>query len=530
MLKNILVNSSFFLLCTLSVTLIVSNISFAFNYDINILNTLFGLIISTLLLFYFSEKPFSVLISVFVALLISVFSYFLAINYFDTSYDGQGYHQETIYLLKNGWNPIYESGMAFRKWINHYQKGNEIIQSNIYLITDKIEAGKMINMMLLFIAFMSSFTFLSTLKIKNYSKLIISFIIVLNPVVFTQIFTYYIDGNWYLTLVISLTSLLTYFSNRNLMSVIMFILSSVIFCSLKLTSIPVFVIFSIFALVYHFLDERKILIKPFITIFILSIICNLHPFLSNLKNGFHIFYPFAGENKVDILNQNIPVMLLNKNRIERIMISLFSETTNNRDAVLSQTLKLPFSVTIDQLFINYDTRLGGFGFLFSGIIILTFLIAIYLLCKKSNISHKKILIFILFAILCSVLINPASWWARLSPQIWLIPITIIIFGLFIKDNIARLLSQISLAIFAVNILIPGYITYRKYNDDNKTMKQLVKSVGEKTIILDLNNTHGFQQYYLKFKERDIKYEIRDINNKKYLAPFTPDVYFEIKKK
>ena len=530
MLKNAFFHASFFLLLTIAFTLIISNISFLFNFDINFFNILISFFLSVSMLIYLIRKPYDTVVAVVVALIISVISYYLAINYFDTSYDGQGYHQETIFLLKNGWNPIYEESHAFRTWINYYQKGNEIIQANIYLLTNKVESGKMLNLLLIFVAFFTSFALLDTLKIKYYYKYLISFIVVFNPVVFTQAFTYYLDANWYLSLVILLTSLLSYFSTRKNIYVVNFILSAVIFCSLKLTSIPVFIVFSIFGLVYYFLDQKKILMLPFLTIFVLSLITNIHPFLTNLKNGFHIFHPFMGAKKVDILNQNIPEILLNKNRVERLFISLFSDTTNANQVLLSKNLKIPFSTSIDQLFINYDTRLGGFGFLFSGIIMITLLIFLYSLFVKSKSMNKRIFGFIIFGILCTILINPASWWSRLSAQIWLLPIVIIVFGLLAKNKWCLFLSHLTLIIFILNILLPGYVTYRKLNDDNKIMNQFVNSIEKEAIILDLSNDHSFKQYYLKFKERNIKYEIRTVKEKKNLAPFTPDVYYEIENK
>ena len=77
-------------------------------------------------------------------------------------------------------------------------------------------------------------------------------------------------------------------------------------------------------------------------------------------------------------------------------------------------------------------------------------------------------------------------------------------------------------------MIPACLTYINLRFDNKTMNQFVDTVGKKTIILDLSNPRGFQQYDLKFKERNINYKLQRITNKKYLAPFTPDVYYEIK--
>lgn len=530
MAKKIFVNSSFFILCILSLTLIISNISFAFGGHITILNMVISLLISFFLLVHISQNKIVVLLSVAISAGVCLVTFIFANIYFDTSWDGQGYHQETIYLLKNGWNPVLEQSQVFRWWVNYYQKGNEIIQANIYLLTDKIEAGKMLNILLVYVAAFTSFSFLDTFKLKLFYKFLISFIIVFNPVVFTQVFTYYIDANWYLTLVISLGSVLTFLSTKKVEYCVFFILSSVMFCSLKFSSIPTFIVVSIFVLVYNYIYGKGKIVIPYLTVFLLAFICNIHPFLTNIKNGYPIFHPFVGDQKVDILNENIPVMLLNRNRVERLFISLFSETSNNTNAILSKTLKLPFTTTVDQFFINYDTRLGGFGFLFSGILIIAVLLALYLFFVKSFQLHLKIYLFVLVGILCTVAINPASWWARLSPQIWLIPIAIIVFGLLSTNKFCLILTRLSILLFMINILIPGYITYRKLKDDNKTMNDFVNSVGDKTIILDLSNQFGFQQYYLKFKERNIKYETGTMKDKRHLAPFTPDVYYEIEER
>lgn len=526
MLNKIFLNSSFFLLCFFSINLIVSNIVFLLGFNLSFFNIVISILLSTILMIITNEKTTDVLFSIFLALFISIISYYIAITNFDTSWDGQGYHQETIYLLKNGWNPIYENSNAFRIWVNLYQKGNETIQANIYLVTNKIESGKMFNILLLYCAFFVFFSLMDTLNIKNIYKLLFSFIAVFNPVVFTQIFTYYIDGNWYLTLLISLCSLLLYFSNRRTIFILFFILSSVVFCSLKFSSVPIFIVFLIFALVYDSLYQKRILIKTYFSIFFLGIICNVHPFISNIKNGNHILHPFLGNKKIDIINQNIPEMLLGKNRIERILISLFSKTNNDIKANLSDTLKFPFIFHKDEFFINYDTRLGGFGFFFSGILVLAIVIAFYSFFKQNIIDKKKIF-FIMSAIFVGVLINPASWWSRLSAQIWLIPLLFIIWGVFSKNKILIRLSQLGIVLFMVNILISGGITFLKIQQDNKIVNDFINSVGDKTVTLDLSNQFGFQQYYVKFKERKINYKIAKIKEKKHLAPFTPDVYYII---
>lgn len=527
MLKNIFLYPSFLLVSWLSLLLIVSNLSFLLGFDLNLLNLTISLLITLFVLFFIIKNNRDFIVSLGVASIVVLISYALATNFYDISYDGQGYHQETIYLLKNGWNPVHEEAHPFRSWVNHYQKGNEIMQANIYLLTNQIESVKAIGLILMYVAFSLSFSFLNLLPMKRIYQLLIAVVVVFNPVVFTQVFTNYIDANWYLTLVISISSLLIYFANRERIALIVFILSSVIFCSLKLTSIPVFIVISVFVFSYHLFFYKKKMLMPFLMIFIFSVLCNIHPFITNVQKGYHFLHPFAGDQKTDILNQNIPKVLLNHNRIERILISLFSKPNNDRAITLNDTLKIPFSFDKSQLFLIYDTRLSGFGFWFSGLLVITSLLMIYLLVTKNNGINKKTFLWVVFALFCTILINPAAWWARLSPQIWLFPVVIIVFGLLAKNRLPKALSQICLFIFLLNLSLPAFLTYLDLRANQKTMEKFVDSVADKTITLDISNSFGFQQYYLKFKEKNIKYKIGKTKEKSQIAPFTKDVYYEL---
>ena len=49
----------------------------------------------------------------------------------------------------------------------------------------------------------------------------------------------------------------------------------------------------------------------------------------------------------------------------------------------------------------------------------------------------------------------------------------------------------------------------------------------KHLFFNLSRPFGFQQYYLKFKERNIKYKIEKLEGNHQLAPFTPDVFYKI---
>ncbi|GGP05329.1 hypothetical protein GCM10010992_20980 [Cloacibacterium rupense] len=526
MAKQVFFNSSFFLICFFSITLLSSNIAFILGFDLHRIVLVIGFFISLLLLIFVVKKAKEIYVSVFLALLVIVISYFLAVLYFDTSWDGQGYHQESIYLIKNGWNPIYENSHAFSFWVNFYQKGNEIIQANIYLVTHKIESGKMFNLLMMYVSGVMVWRFIDTLALKDVHKVLISFIVIFNPVVVTQAFTYYVDGNWYLLLVTSFASLLLYFFDKKPQDLIVFVFSSVIFCSIKFSSIPIFIVFLFFAMLYHYLYQKRIMVLPYLSVLLLVGICNVHPFNNNLQRGSHILHPFYGEQKIDIINQNIPEVLLHKNRVERILISLFSKTTNDRKVVFSEAIKLPFSFSKEEVILSNDTKLGGFGFLFSGILVVSVLLALSLVMKRGEID-KKIMVLIASALLVSILVNPASWWPRLSAQIWLLPVFLMIGGLLSQDKISNWLSKVVLWVYMVNILVFSAVTLVKINYNTYKMHAFIDSIGHRTITLDLSHPYSFQQYYLKFKERNIKYKIGEVKGPKRSVPFASYIYYTI---
>lgn len=527
MIKNILLHSSLFLILLIAIVLILSNSLFIMGSHLNVYVAVLSFILSVVIFSGILKNPKDILLGFAAALIVVVVSYFVSDHFFDISFDGQGYHQETVFLLKNGWNPMCEPSGAFRTWIDHYQKGNEIIQANIYLVTNRIESIKLINLLYIYIGFSVLYFFLSVLKFNWFYKVIVAVVTILNPVVFTQVFTNYVDANWYLTLLIAFIALFTYFSKKEKIFLMIFVLSSVIFCTIKFSSIPIYIVCLAFAFLYNWRYVKLKIFPTLLGIGFLVIICSVHPFLTNVKNGHHVFYPFAGPQKIDILNQNIPKSLLNKNRIERLSISLFSKPSNDTMSSEVKTLVWPFSIKKEYLFLNHEMRLGGFGFLFSGTLLISAALGIFLLFSQRDRPYRTAFVFIVLALASSIILNPASWWARLSPQIWLLPIVVFVFGLKYRTALCRLFSKIGVLLLGINMFFPLYYTYLDWQAHRKIMNHFLDEVGSKTIILDLTTSHAFPKYYLKFKERNINYKIERITDRKLIAPFTQDVYYEI---
>ena len=80
---------------------------------------------------------------------------------YDYGFDGTRYHQDSISRLHDGWNPVYDSQIDARLWVKHYAKGIEIIAASIFSTTGFVDAGKAVNLMLVFASMFFTYRFLS---------------------------------------------------------------------------------------------------------------------------------------------------------------------------------------------------------------------------------------------------------------------------------------------------------------------------------------------------------------------------------
>ena len=146
----------------------------------------------------------------------------VSVNVYDFSYDGNTYHKTTIGLLKNGWNPIYQSfeeaaltlkiipeDYTWPVWYDHYPKASWIIGAAFYKFSENIEMGKCMNaLIMLSFAFML-FGRLSDYQLFNkYIRCLFSALVVINPITLPQSQSYYNDGMMQMLIYIALLSLI----------------------------------------------------------------------------------------------------------------------------------------------------------------------------------------------------------------------------------------------------------------------------------------------------------------------------------
>ncbi len=470
---------------------------------------------------------------------------FIYTKTYDLTVDGNSYHKTAIAFIKNGWNPFYESARDFQKnnnkvikiskdtkldlWIEHYPKATWILAATIYNMTGNIESGKCITMIFSIMLFLISFNILKNIINKNWA-FIISLLVVLNPIVLAQLFTYYVDG---LMGILFLIEILLLFlvepkQKTNKLIWINIITICTVFTNLKYTGLlcsgVIAATFYFYWLIKYRKDKEFFLIFKRITInFIITFITAIflvgaNSYIKNTLDHHNPLYPIIGKNKVDIITTMQPKSFKNKNMIEKFVISLFSKSENVTYGEKEPTIKYPFKLyktEIDELHAA-DLRIGGFGPLFALITIITTPIFIYLVFKVTK-KDKEISSYIflsLISIIVSSILVGENWWARYVPQLYLIPIGTIFLLIYIrkyneKIKINKLATLISLIVIIANMSIFAYIKYREIKTFNEITEDIKIMKNTKNLNLKLGGFPDLYGYFYTLNDNGVKYTIKN---------------------
>lgn len=420
-------------------------------------------------------------------------SFVLSALLYDYSWDGRAYHQIGILYFANGWNPVWQKMadvesllpyLSHEIWVEHYLKFSEVVASSIVSAfasiapssLDTIELGKALNFIAVFGAFLYSVSVLAKF-IHPLPATIISLFASFSPVVGAQIATYYVDGLLSCALLVAFCAIVDReFYRRQLVDSspseisslkrAMFARSCILagallaMASIKLTGIAYAGFIGLGYLVYllwfyPFKEAKPLIVLGLIT-GSLIIACNANPLLTNLANGKHFGYPLLGKDKIDIIIGQQPKVFDELNSGTKLLYSLFSRT-QNCTAQCTPQLKAPFSRLHDEA-PNVDTRIAGFGAYFSGAVLLS---ALMVVLFAQGFRRKEIL-GLLVLVTGSFLINPESWWARYVPQMYFVPLLVLVASYYLsKPPLSSLLRIALLLTITINTALYATQFYKQ---------------------------------------------------------------------
>jgi len=506
-------------------------------------------------------KPWKIAFTIALPLVLTGISLLIAGFFFDVSDDGQEYHQETIIQLAQGWNPYhtvlgenkitflkdvkdgwdpYKMGINYRDiyfvWINHYAKGAESIQAAIYATTGHIETGKALNIMLmlggLFLSLSALLPLLSSVKAWT-----ISLLLMCNPISISQMLTFCVDGALASLLLLLVISIRNALRVKHMLSYALVLMVIILIFGVKFSGVVYAVITIILIVCWLFLKgellKHKSLIFTMLLASVLGILAGFNPYITNtLKHG-HPFYPLMGKTKVDIVTLNSPPGFSQQSMPRKLFVSLFSHTDNisvsGTPADYPQ-LKLPLTLKMVDLksFWRPDVRVAGFGPWFSGIIIIALVMLAIFIARGYRDRRFKDAIFILGTLLLTVAIMPESWWARYIPQLWYIPIFLLLaFELILPAQRKWLRNSLYFALI-VNVSFSSIVIIQNAIISTQIKYQLaVLEASKERILIDFHDSpplrarlreHGIPYNEVAIKTTNGATEIFKRSSSEYYIP------------
>lgn len=392
---------------------------------------------------------------------------------YDYSWDGRAYHQIGIYYLANDWNPVWQKMADVKElapylsheiWVEHYMKFSEIVAACIYSVfSHNLELGKALNFIAFFGAFFYGVSVIAKF-LRPLHALIISFLLSFSPVVGVQIASYYVDGLLATALLVVFLAIVdreyyrtklaqnphdTHLRKSLRQRSYILALALLASASIKLTGLAyagfIGLAYLGYVLWFYGVKESKEVLLIGLVAGGLIIACNANPLLTNLAQGKHPGYPLLGKEKINIIIGQQPEMFNDFGSAKKLFYSLFSSTQNGGQP----TLKIPFSFSKSER-PDIDTRIAGFGPMFSGIVLLS---ALFVLLCRAHLRRKQILA-LLALVLVSALINPEVWWARYAPQLYFVPIIILALSYYLAPKPFGSLMRLALLVsICINLAV-----------------------------------------------------------------------------
>jgi len=472
----------------------------------------------------------------YLTLVVSVQTWFV-----DVSWDGRQYHAEAISQLKLGWNPVYERLLPDQRgygdpsiWLNVLPKFTWVIGASVYAITEKISSTKILSLYYLIPVSIYAYALIRP-HLERIAALAISLLVVVNPVVLSQVFTNYIDGPAYLILVTFALSLIDLHQKSEVRIatpwfVLLFAISAL---AVKFTNIvPVSIILMgglVLSARLRLSISRLNFIVPAI---ILTIAVLYNPYVTNLVRYGNIAYPIY--NKPFTKNVIFPLnvapdgvgrlmydsnhgFLSSQSPIKALAQSIFSYSANDNSAV---QLKFPLAIRKSEWlqFGNPDVRVGGFGPFYSAGLIFG-IVGLLIAFKFNRLNRRRLsLVFGCFLLVGITVITPNSWWSRYVPYLWLVPIILAAITLERLPSKRTWLPRLALLSLMFNVLgIAAVVTVKNFQDSNFSNGPFFESLKQQVLIAPLQIKCDFNRDLIDYREKGLPFYCTQLSREVFNA-------------
>lgn len=461
----------------------------------------------------------------------------------DGSYDGQAYHQSAVAELARGWNPVAaveNVGTSFDIWIVHYPKGSWLQAAAFYGAVDSIEHAKGAGFSLAAAAF-SAWLALGLILAprRRMGAAALALIATVNPVAMSQAFTFMVDGQ-----------LASLFSACLALGGLLFLrlgrgsVLAALGCGVMLIALVKFTGLAYVMLLIAGLASVSFIRRPTLSRSLVAVVLGgalllavgvigYDTYVVNAVRHGSPFFPLSGEDPIDVITAQMPGELAGKGRIEKLARGVFSRAANEKGPGTGTTLKVPFTIIRKELTAYWapDTRVAGLGPLFGGALLLAVLLASAAVARSEPRRDERVRFALagIAIVSATLLANAESWWARLAPQLWLIPV-MVAGALILADSTAvlRRAGWLLIGLLFANSVIVGGMSLSRQTDMTRQKHAMLADFARapEGVRLQLNT---FDELTLKFAERGIAYTVipddAEVDSAGTVFPNTPAVVY-----
>lgn len=550
-LKSMLL-SGMEILLFIVINILISSLMFIFKVSISKYYVIISLILSIIITLFLSKRENLLseknklygIIATILPILIIFSSFYFNGKVIDTSYDGNAYQKAAIGLLKNGWNPVYETSEEFDEnsnetvyltqsghsiWIDHYARAPHTYQANIYALTENIESGKSINTLSIISLFLITFSLLALHFKKIVFPVFFAICAITSSVVSAQFLTNYIDLLTYIYLLLLIISFFYLeYSEKKLIGFVLYFICLLMLINIKFNAFAFaglyclgYYIYYIIKLIRNSLDKKffwKFTFISAIGVIVGIFVIGLSVYPKNLLEKGNPFYPVYGEGKVDIITAYQPASFKDRSAPEKYFISMFSKVDNiGWWSDYEPTLKIPFTYNDYEVdTIKYsDTRISGNGVMFGGIFIITIVL---LIITSIFIFKKDKKLFVLGTIpviitIALIMFLSESWWARYFPQTYFLVLIVLFYLYKLKNNTTLVL----ISMLTTLLLYNNFITFKEAvnyayefkNDINMQFAQIKEVLKDDNELLIASSAYVGALYNVSDIFKEYKVEIVD---------------------
>jgi hypothetical protein len=411
-----------------------------------------------------------------ILLLCHLFAYL----FFDLFHDGLAYHQPAVRRIAAGFNPVYDGYMdmgrppdAWSDQATYFPKATWYFAAALTAFWGDMQLGSVYHLLLIFAVL---FFLWDATREETLSKRALWIIACLNPIALTQITGYLVDGVVATLSLVAIFYARLFFLGKPISRFRHFfcILSlSMLFC-VKATGFAYGAVILLCIILHRFVEGYRRTQAPAFAkrlfaggkamfslgfrlgflVFLLVFVWGFAPYVTNVLNGRHIFYPLVRNGSVEQGSVNLETIAQSlypnaHNRVTRLLTSIASQSVRD---VKAAEIKNPLNVSWQE-WENFagagNIRVAGLGPLFFLILLLSVSALLIFRLRGNG--------WLLFMLLILLFIQPYAWQMRYVPFLWLFPFACLL-SVPDKRNLF-LWIPISLAIANISGMFYFYITY-----------------------------------------------------------------------